>query len=136
MDENLKSYEDQHSVSPILCEELQSEGQSSAHLCEISLDGKSVDVSLKRAVALDSWSLEKGQAKGVRPEIKALNANLDQVRAEVTNTYNQLKFEGKALNADAIWNKFCGIEPDEHSLMGLIEYHNEHLKEFLEWVVR
>ena len=99
----------------------------------ISLDGKSVDVSLKRAVALDSWSLEKGQAKGIRPEIKALNANLDQVRAEVTYAYNQLKFEGKALSPDAIKNKFCGIEPEEHSLMGLIEYHNEHLKEFLEW---
>jgi Arm DNA-binding domain len=99
----------------------------------ISLDGKSVDVSLKRVVALDSWSLEKGQAKGIRPEIKALNANLDQVRAEVTNAYNQLKFEGKALSPDAIKNKFCGIEPEEHSLMGLIEYHNEHMKDFLEW---
>jgi len=99
----------------------------------ISLDGKSVDVSLKRAIALDSWIVEKGQAKGTRPEIKAVNAHLDQVRAEVTNAYNQLKFEGKALGADAVKNKFCRIEPSEHTLIGLIEYHNTYLRGFLEW---
>jgi hypothetical protein len=99
----------------------------------IKVDRKSVDVSLKREIALDSWSPEKGQAKGLRPEIKALNAFLDHVRADVTNAYNQVKFEGKSLRADTVKNKFCGIEPQQQTLLGLITHHNNHLKEFLEW---
>jgi len=99
----------------------------------ITVDGKSADASLKREIDIDSWDVEKGQARGARSEIKALNSYLDQVRAEITNAYNRLKFEGKALRADAVKNKFCGIEPVEHTLMGLIEHHNTHLKGFLEW---
>ncbi len=99
----------------------------------ITLDGRSLDVSLKREIDLNSWNVEKGQANGTRPEIKALNSYLDQVQAEVTNAYNQVKFEGKVLNADSVKNKFCGIEPEEHTLLGLIDYHNSYLKEFLEW---
>lgn len=99
----------------------------------ISFDGKSADVSLKRTTEIGSWNVNKGQARGTRPEIRSLNAHLDQVRTDVTNAYNQLKFKGKLLSLDSIKNKFCGIEPEEHTLLGLIKYHNEHLKEFLEW---
>jgi integrase len=99
----------------------------------ITVDRRSVDVSLKREIDLNSWSAEKGQARGLRPENRTLNAYLDHARAEVTNAYNQVKFEGKALSADTVKNKFCGIEPQEQTLLGLITHHNSHLKEFLEW---
>lgn len=99
----------------------------------ILLNGKYVDVSLKRDIDLDSWSMEQGQAKGNRPEIKALNSQLEQVRAEITHAYNTLKFEHKALSAEAVKNKFCGVDADEQTLFGLMEYHNNNLKQFLKW---
>lgn len=99
----------------------------------ITLDRKSVDASLKREVNLDSWSVDRSQARGTRPEIRALNAYLDQVRTEITNAYNQLKFEGALLSPITIKNRFCGIEPEEHTLLSLIDYHNNHLKDILEW---
>src|SRR5215475_14442558 len=76
----------------------------------IMLDGKSRDVSLKRDIGLDSWSMERERAIGTRSEIKALNSHLEQVRAEIINAYNKLKFERKPLNVDAIRSRFCGID--------------------------
>jgi hypothetical protein len=37
-----------------------------------------------------------------------------------SHAYIQVKFEGKALRADTVKNKFCGIEPEERTLSGLI----------------
>ena len=97
----------------------------------ITVDGKSVDTSLKREIDLVSWNRTKGQAKGTRDEIKSLNSSLDQVRTEISNCYADLKFQKKPINAEAVKNLFCGIIPDEHTLMGLIEYHNTYLKDMV-----
>ena len=57
--------------------------------------------------------------------------SLEQIRTEISNAYADLKFQKKPINAEAVKNLFCGIIPDEHTLMGLIEYHNTYLKDMV-----
>src|SRR5258706_3604584 len=99
----------------------------------ITVDGRSADASLKREIELTRWNPDKGQAIGTRSEIKSFNAYLEQVRTEISNCYAELKFQKKPINAQAVKNAFCGVTPEEHTLVGLIEYHNTHLKDTLEW---
>ncbi|NJO69699.1 MAG: site-specific integrase, partial [Bacteroidetes bacterium] len=42
----------------------------------ITVDGKRVEVSIKRDIDVDNWSKGKGMAKGKGEEIKALNTYL------------------------------------------------------------
>jgi hypothetical protein len=37
------------------------------------------------------------------------------------------------VTADALKNAYLGIKPDQYSLLNLIEYHNTHPKDTIEW---
>jgi len=100
----------------------------------ILLDGKPFDISLKREADINSWNTQTGRLKGSRPEIKSLNSYFDQIQAEISNCFADLKFRKQPLTAEAIKNLFCGIKPDEQTLIGLVNYHNSSLKDTLAWV--
>jgi integrase len=91
------------------------------------------DLSLKRDIELDKWDADSGHAKGTREDARMINNQLDQVRAEISNCYSELKYQRQEITAEAIRNMFCGVKPKEHTLNELVEYHNNHLKHTLEW---
>lgn len=99
----------------------------------ITVNTNRCEISVKRRIHTDNWNNGKGMAKGKNPEISKLNSYLEQVRSQLTNYYQELVISKQALNADAIKNKFLGYEESEHTLMGLIKYHNERMDENLEW---
>ena len=99
----------------------------------ISVDGRRVEVSLKRFINPVNWNDARGQAKGKSDEIRTLNTFLEQIRAQLTECYQELQLKKKHITADAIKNLFCGFEEKEHSLMILFDYHNTEMKTVLEW---
>ena len=99
----------------------------------ISVDCRRVEVSLKQYVDPNNWNKAKGLVKGRGLEVRALNTFLEQVRGRLTECYQELQLKKKLVTADAIKNLFCGVEEKEHSLMGLFDYHNEEMKNILEW---
>ena len=62
-----------------------------------------------------------------------LNTYLDKVRNEISNHYPDLKFQKKPIHAEALKNLYCGVGQKEKTLLELIEYHNDYLKDSLEW---
>jgi site-specific recombinase XerD len=99
----------------------------------ISVDGRRVEVSLKRFIHPDNWSDAKGSAKGKSEEIRNLNTYLEQIRSRLTECYQELTVKKKLVTAEAVKNLFCGFEEKEHSLMSIFEYHNTQMKTTLEW---
>jgi integrase/recombinase XerD len=99
----------------------------------ISLDGRRVEVSLKKFINPDNWSDAKGSAKGKSEEIRNLNTYLEQIRSRLTECYQELTLKKKLVTAEAIKNLFCGYEEKEHSLISIFEYHNTEMKNLLEW---
>ncbi len=99
----------------------------------ISVDGRRVEVSLKKFINPDNWSDAKGSAKGKSEEIRNLNAYLEQIRSRLTECYQELTVKKKLVTAVAVKNLFCGFEEKEHSLMSLFDYHNTEMRTTLEW---
>lgn len=99
----------------------------------ISVNGRRVEVSLKRFIHPDNWNDTKGSAKGKSDEIRSLNTYLEQVRSQLTECYQELSLKKKMVTAEAIKNLFCGVEEKEHSLMAVFDYHNTEMKTTLEW---
>jgi site-specific recombinase XerD len=99
----------------------------------IAYGTSSVDLSLKRDIDLANWDGPNGRPIGSRDDVRAINNQLDQVRAEITNCYTELKYQKKDITAEVVRDLFCGIVPKERTLGELIEYHNGHLKHTLAW---
>jgi len=99
----------------------------------ITVSGRSADISLKRQVEMRSWNMKIGKVKGNGEEAKSFNNFLDQIRAEITNCYTELRIQKKAISAEVIKRHFCGIITEERSLNSLIDYHNNYLRGTLEW---
>ncbi|TNF39464.1 MAG: site-specific integrase [Bacteroidetes bacterium] len=99
----------------------------------ITVNTNRCEISVKRRIHTDNWNNGKGMAKGKNPEISILNSYLEQIRSQLTNYYQELVVNKQALTADAIKNKFLGVEESEQTLMDLIKYHNDRMDENLEW---
>jgi site-specific recombinase XerD len=99
----------------------------------ITVNTNRCEISVKKRIHTDNWNNGKGMAKGKNPEISKLNSYLEQVRSQLTNYYQELVINKQAPTAEAIKNKFLGIEKSEQTLMCLIKYHNDRMDENLEW---
>lgn len=99
----------------------------------ISVDGRRLELSLKKFIYPDNWNDVKGVTKARSDEMRALNTHLEQVRSRLTECYQELTLRKKLVTADTVKNLFCGVEEEEHSLMSMFDYHNSEMKNVLEW---
>lgn len=98
----------------------------------ITVDGRRCDVALKKDIEIKNWNNGKGIAKGKTDEIAHLNSYLEQLRSQVVVHYQDMQLKKKIITAEALKNLFCGVDEKEHSLMNLIDYHNNELGASLE----
>lgn len=99
--------------------------------CRITVDGNRSEFSIKRSVAEKNW--DAGKVKGNSEDARSLNSYLKQVEAKVFEHYRDQLADDKLITADGLKNAYLGIKADQYSLIHLIEYHNTHLKDTLEW---
>ncbi len=91
----------------------------------ITVNGKRVNISLKRKVLLSNWDSTKGQVKGHHQKAKLFNKFLEQIRSKVYQSYEQLLSENKLITSQAIKARYLGEDEKHHSLLELFKYHNE-----------
>ena len=99
--------------------------------CRITVNGQRIEFSIKRSVAVNQWN--NGQAKGNHEEARTLKAYLTQVEAKLFEHYRNLLANDTLVTAEALKSAYLGIETEQHSLLELMDYHNHHLKDALEW---
>jgi site-specific recombinase XerD len=100
--------------------------QGKAPVCaRITVNGKRTEISVKRSVNANEWDERKGMAKGSRKEIIELNMFLNQFKAKIINTYQQMVLSDAAIDGPAIRDKVLGTDHLAPTLVSLIEYHNE-----------
>lgn len=115
----LKKYKINNGIAPIYA--------------RITVDGKRVDVSVKRSIEEKNWNGDKGMAKGNREEIRSLNTYLEQVRANIVACYQELVLQKKLITAELVKNNFLGNDNKEYTLSKVIEYHNTNMEHTLTW---
>jgi len=99
----------------------------------ITVDSKRCEISVKRKISTDNWDFGKGLAKSNQSENKQLNSYLEQLRSKMVLYYQELVLSKQIPTAEAIKNKFFGLEIPDMTLCKLIEYHNTNCKEILRW---
>ncbi|AHM60719.1 integrase family protein [Flammeovirgaceae bacterium 311] len=85
----------------------------------ITVDGKSLDLSLKRKVPQCNWDEGKGSTKGNKEEVRALATYLEQVRNRLYDCQQALEKERRLLTAEALKQRYLGEDESGRSLQAL-----------------
>ncbi|MCM4159052.1 site-specific integrase [Antarcticibacterium flavum] len=92
----------------------------------ITINGKKLNISLKRKADIHLWDQKKRRVKGTCPKSKDLNQYLDQEYSKLFQCYQELRIEGKILSPENIKSKYFGGFDHLVSLEDLYTYHNEN----------
>ncbi|RKR82873.1 site-specific recombinase XerD [Mucilaginibacter gracilis] len=98
----------------------------------ITVNGKRIEISVKRSIEENNWNATKGMAKGSREEIIKMNKYLDQFKAGIIDSYQQLLLQKKFITAELLKEKVTGGDQAEFTLCKLMEYHNSDQGQLLE----
>ena len=98
--------------------------------CRITVNSKSVDISMKKSIEPDRWSNSIGSIKGTPQEKRVLNTRLDQFKLEIDKTFNQMALANEIITAETLKNNLLGIKVNiEKTLIETFQYHNDQMKE-------
>ena len=82
----------------------------------ITVNGKRIEISIKRSIEQNNWNAIKGMAKGSREETVKLNKYLDQFKAGIIDSYQQLLLQKKFITAELLKEKVTGSDQSEFTL--------------------
>ncbi len=91
----------------------------------ITVNGKRVEISLKRQTSVTYWDTKSKKTMARTPEGKALNNYLDQVYAKLLECHKQLSSGFELVTAKGIKARFLGQDESHKTLLELVSYHNE-----------
>ncbi|WP_199117766.1 site-specific integrase [Pedobacter sp. ASV28] len=106
--------------------------KGTAPICaRITVNGRRTEISVKRSISVSQWDAKKGLAKGSRKEVVEFNMFLDQFKAKIINTYQQMLVTGADIHGEAIRDKVLGKAQLGQTIESLIDFHNQHQKAIL-----
>ena len=94
----------------------------------VTVDGERIELTTKRFIQPEKWSVEGNKVKGTTAEAKAINSFLDTLKAKVYEYQQELIRENELVNAENMRNKILGVEKRSHMLIAIFEQHNADLK--------
>ncbi len=92
----------------------------------ITLNGRKLNISLKRKTDVNLWNPKKQRVKGTCSKSKDLNQFLDLEYSKLFQCYQDLRIEGAVLTPESIKSKYFGDLNPLVSLEDLFQYHNEN----------
>lgn len=95
----------------------------------ITVDGERSEVALNRFIDPKKWNAEAGHAKGTTEVVKQLNTYIDIVRNKIYDYQKELLNDNEVISSVSLKNKFLGISEKKMTLVELIKYHNQLMKE-------
>lgn len=95
---------------------------------KLTLNGKSVEISLKRDITPNIWDTQRNKAKGTSEEAILLNEYLTSVRGQLFVYQKNIQEQGKVPTAEILKNEFLGIGDKAITVIQLFSEHNENMK--------
>lgn len=89
-----------------------------------TVDGRCVEISLKRYTSVNVWDVSKGRVTGTSQKARLHNNYLDEIYAGILDARKQLLRDGKVITAQAVKARYLGQDEQHKTLKELIEYHN------------
>ena len=93
----------------------------------ITVDGKRVNLSLKKRVPVSLWDAKKKKAKGTSVQSKQINLYIEEVSTKLFQIYQDLKFKEELITAKLIKSLYTGDNQKSKSLKNIFSYHSQKI---------
>ncbi|TVZ27910.1 site-specific recombinase XerD [Gillisia sp. Hel_I_86] len=97
----------------------------------VTVNGRRAEISLKRSCPVNSWDNDSHRIRGRKAEKSSINAYLDRTYSRLLDCQEALQRENKLVTAKAIKARFLGLDDKSKTLLDILDYHNEHMKDVL-----
>lgn len=94
----------------------------------LTVNQKRLSLSLKRKVSIDLWVAKSQQLRGNSNEAKQINQYLEEVRTQLFQIYQDLKYNDELITAQKIKSLYCGDNQTSRTLSELIGYHSKKIE--------
>lgn len=94
----------------------------------VTLNGKRVNISLKRKIDIDAWDIKRQRLSGKTKTSRILNLYLDEVHSKIYRIYEHLKSEETLFTPQIIKARFLGETKRHFSFQDIVNYHNEKMQ--------
>lgn len=94
----------------------------------ITLNGKRVNISLKKKIDITTWDEKNQRAKRTDKNSRILNLFLNEVQSKVYRIYEDFKNEEMPITSQMVKARFLGEDKKNFSFQNLINYHNEKMQ--------
>lgn len=94
----------------------------------VTVNGKSIDLSIKRNVEIELWDSGKCLVKGNKVSANELNNYMATVQTRLYECRDELERERKFVTAKAIKSRYTGEDQQSMTLMQLVVYHNKEME--------
>lgn len=119
------------SVSFFLKKDKEKDGLAPLY-ARITVNGKHVDLATKRWVAPEKWDQKSQSMSGRTSEDNSTRNKIRLLGLDISSAYEELRRDRAELTAVAVKARVEGVEIAPITLMFLVDYHNNELKQLLE----
>lgn len=100
-----------------------------APICmRITVNCRTVDISIKRSVAVEYWNQTRECCTSTGKVGKELNRYIDTMKAKVLQIHRELEIDGVRITADAIRDKLYGRDESQKTLIEVYAEHNKRCR--------
>ncbi|MDT0688324.1 site-specific integrase [Salegentibacter sp. F188] len=99
----------------------------------ITVNGKSLEISLKRTIPLDKWNQPANKLKGNSIESRQMNKKIDETRTLLYEAYDRLVKEDQVVTAQGVKVRYLKSDEQHLTLIYLISYHKEKMEKVLKY---
>ncbi len=95
----------------------------------ISVNGKKLNISLKRRIQINHWDSERQRVKNSTINAKSINQYLDGFYSGLFHSFQQLRIEGKHITPKSVKARFLDeeVENQHFTMKDLVSYHNSNM---------
>ena len=100
-----------------------------APICmRITVNCRTVDISIKRSVAIDCWNQTRECCTSTGKVGKELNRYIDTMKAKILQIHRELEIDGIRITADTIRDKLYGRDESQKTLVEVYTEHNSRCR--------
>jgi integrase len=93
----------------------------------ITVDGKQLNISLKRKIDVGLWNPIKQRAKGTTASAKEINQYLNRVYSELFQCHQDLRLANERITPQTVKSKYLAEDETYYTVRDIIEYHNTQM---------
>jgi len=94
----------------------------------ITVDGERKEFFSGKNCEPDAWNSKANRMNGHRPEVKAFNNYLFSLEKKIDDAYHELVVQDKEVTAEAIKNRYYGIDEVPRNIVVAFQEHNDKVE--------